>query len=195
MILYLLRHGQTDWNVSSRSQGWKDIALNDVGISQAKEVAEKLVNIDIETIYSSDLKRAKKTADIISGKLDLPVHYTKRLREMNFGKAEGVKKTDLEAKFPYIYSAFNDITNPERLDIGYPNGETIGQAHQRFMKLITKLYEDGRKNVLIVSHGMLIRIFCEFCLKKTIRLRNGEVLKVTFDEKSKKFKSPKLLFK
>ena len=114
---------------------------------------------------------------------------------MNLGKAEGVKKTDLNAKFPYIHSAFNDISNPERLDIGYPGGETIGETLQRFMKLVTKLYEDGKGSVLIVSHEVLIRIFCEFCLKKTIKLNEGAVLKVTFDEKSKKFKSPKLIFK
>ena len=95
-----MRHGQTDWNVKHRSQGWNDIPLNETGVEQAKNTASKLEGIDIETIYSSDLKRAKKTADIISAKLDLPVHYTKRLREMNFGKAEGVKKTDLPAKFP-----------------------------------------------------------------------------------------------
>ena len=194
MILYLARHGKTAWNVEHRSQGWKDIPLNEEGLQQAKDLAEKLRNIDFETIYSSDLKRSKKTADIISARLDKPVHYTKRLREMNFGKAEGVKKSDLCAKFPYIYSAINDIANPERHNIGYPNGETIGEALQRFMKLVTKLYEDGRESVLIVSHGMLIRIFCEFCFKRTIRLENASVLKVTFDEKSKKFKSPKVLF-
>ena len=189
-----MRHGQTDWNVKQRSQGWNDIPLNEKGVVQARLASEKLQNIEIETIYSSDLKRAKKTADIISASLDLPVHYTKRLREMNFGKAEGVKKTDLPAKFPYIHSAFNDLKNPERYDIRYPNGESIGEVQQRFMKFITKLYEDGRKNVLIVTHGMLVRIFCEICLKKSIRLENGSVLKVTFDEKTKKFKSPKIIF-
>lgn len=195
MILYLMRHGQTDWNLKHRSQGWNNtVTLNDNGIEQSYNAAEKLRDLEIETIYSSDLKRAKKTADIVSATLDLPVHYTKRLREMNFGKAEGVKKTDLPAKFPHIYPAFNDINNPERYDVKYPNGETIGEVQQRFMKLATKLYEDGRKNVLLVTHGMLIRIFTEFCLKKTIRLNNGSVLKVTFDEKTKKFKSPKILF-
>ena len=194
MILYLMRHGPTDWNVKHRCQGWNDIALNDNGINQARDAALKIKDIEIETIYASDLKRAKKTADIISAHLDLPVHYTKRLREMNFGKAEGIKKTDLEAKFPYIYSAFNDVKNPERYDIRYPNGETIGEVQQRFMKLVTKLFEDGRQNVLIVTHGMLIRIFCEICLKKSIKLDNCSVLKVTFDEKSKKFKSPRIIF-
>ena len=57
-----------------------------------------------------------------------------------------------------------------------------------------KLFEEGRKRVLLVTHGMLIRIFAETCLKKTIRLENGSVLRVIFDEKSKKFKSPKILF-
>ena len=194
MILYLLRHGQTDWNVKGRVQGWTDTLINDVGIEQARLAAQKLKRYDIETIYSSDLKRAKKTADIVSGYLDLPVHYTKRLREINFGKAEGVKKTDLVAKFPHISPAFNDTNNPERYEVKYPNGESIGEVQQRFMKFINKLYADGRQNVLIVTHGMLVRIFTEFCLKKTIKIENGSVLKIVFDEKNKKFKAAKVLF-
>ena len=170
MILYLLRHGQTDWNIKGRVQGWTDTIINDVGIEQARLAAQKLKKYDIETIYSSDLKRAKKTADIVSGYLDLPVHYTKRLREINFGKAEGVKKTDLIAKFPHISPAFNDTNNPERYEVKYPNGESIGEVQQRFMKFVNKLYADGRQNVLLVTHGMLVRIFTEFCLKKTIKI-------------------------
>lgn len=194
MILYLMRHGQTDWNAKGCVQGWNDTALNQKGIAQARLAGEKLAKEDIETIYSSDLKRAKKSAEIVSASLDLPLHCTKRLREMNFGKAEGVKKTDLEAKFPYIYPAFNDLKNPERYDIRYPNGESIGEVQQRFMKVITKLVEDRRQKVLIVTHGMLVRIFAESCLKKTLRLDNGSVLRVVFDEKNKKFKSAKVLF-
>ena len=195
MILYLMRHGATDWNTKGRVQGWKDTALNELGLKQVRIATEALRNENIQAIYSSDLKRAKKSADIVSVALDLPVHSTKRLREMNFGKAEGVKKTDLEAKFSYTYQAFNDINNPERYDIGYPDGETIGEVQQRFMKFIGKLLEEKKlQNVLIVTHGMLVRIFTEICLKKTIRLDNGSVLKITYDEKSKKFRSPKILF-
>lgn len=194
MILYLMRHGQTDWNVEGRVQGWNDTPINKKGLEQAHFAGEKLINEEIETVYSSDLKRAKKTAEIVSAALDLPLHYTKRLREMDFGKATGVKKTDLNAKFPYIYAAFNDLNNLERYDIRYPEGESIGEVQQRFMKFITKLLEDRRQKVLIVTHGMLVRIFAESCLKKTLRLENGSVLRVNFDEKSKKFKSAKILF-
>ncbi len=194
MILYLMRHGQTDWNAKERVQGWHDTPISQEGIRQATAACEKLAKENIETIYSSDLKRAKKSAEIISAALDLPLHYTKRLREMNFGKAEGLKKTDLPAKFPYIYPAFNDLNNPERYDVRYPNGESIGEVQQRFMKFVTKLLEDRRQKVLIVTHGMLVRIFAESCLKKTLRLENGSVLRVNFDEKSKKFKSAKVLF-
>lgn len=194
MILYLMRHGQTDWNAEGRVQGWTDMPLNKKGIEEAHIAGEKLANEDIETVYSSDLKRARKTAEIVSAALDLPLHYTKRLREMDFGKANGVKKTDLMAKFPYIYSAFNDLNNQERYDIAYPLGETIGEVQQRFMKFFTKLLDDRRQKVLLVTHGMFVRIFAESCLKKTLRLGNGSVLRVTFDEKSKKFKSAKILF-
>lgn len=189
-----MRHGQTDWNADGRVQGWKDTSLNAQGLAQARKAAEKLCGEHIETIYSSDLKRSKKCADIISATLDLPVHYTKRLREMNFGKAEGVRKTDLEAKFSYIYNAFNDLKNQERYDIKYPNGETIGEVQQRFIKFTGKLIEDRRQSVLLVTHGMVVRLFFESCFKKTIHLDNGSVLRVTYDEKSKKFRSPKILF-
>lgn len=194
MILYLMRHGQTDWDASLRVLGWKDLPLSKIGLQQVTLATEKLKNLNIETIYASDLKPAKKTADIISAGLDLPIHYTKRLREINFGKAEGVKKNDLEAKFPYIYHAFNDIKNPERYAVAYPGGETIGEAQQRFAKFIAKLSDDGRSNVLLVTHGMFIRIFTETYFKKQIPLANGSVLKVTYDCKNKKFRSPKILF-
>lgn len=194
MILYLMRHGQTDWNIEGRVQGWNDTPINKKGLEQAHFAGENLVNEEIETVYSSDLRRAKKTAEIVSATLDLPLHYTKRLREMDFGKATGVKKTDLSAKFPYIYAAFNDLNNLERYDVRYPDGESIGEVQQRFMKFITKLLDDRRQKVLIVTHGMLVRIFAESCLKKTLRLENGSVLRVNFDEKSKKFKSAKVLF-
>lgn len=195
MILYLMRHGATDWNTKGRVQGWKDTALSDLGIQQVHRAVLALKDENFQAIFSSDLKRAKKSADILSVALDLPIHCSKRLREMNFGKAEGIKKTDLEAKFSYTYQAFNDIKNPERYAIGYPEGETIGEVQQRFMKFISKLLEDKKlQSVLIVTHGMLVRIFTEMCLKKTIRLDNGSVLKITYDEKTKKFRSPKVLF-
>ncbi len=194
MILYLMRHGQTSKNAEGRIQGLGETALTKCGLEQARIASEKLKNENIETIYASDLKQCRKTADIISGTLDLPVHYTKRLREMNFGHAEGIKITDLEAKFPYIYQAFNDLKNPERYDVCFPNGETIGDVQQRFMKFVSRLWIDGRSKVLIVTHGTLIRVFAENCFKKTISLENGSVLRVAYDERSKKFKSPKVLF-
>ncbi|MBP3688091.1 MAG: histidine phosphatase family protein [Alphaproteobacteria bacterium] len=196
MILYLMRHGQTDWNLEGRIQGKNDLPLNETGVKQAHKAACNFLELKkaIETVYTSDLKRAKKTAEIISASLDLPMHYTKQLREMDFGKAEGIKGMDLAAKFPYIHQAFNDIKNPERYDIGYPMGETVGQVQKRFMKVVQRLWEDGRENVLIVTHGMLIRIFAEICFKKSIRLDNGSVLRVVFDEKTKRFRSAKVLF-
>lgn len=189
-----MRHGQTDWNANELVQGWRDTPINQQGIHQAQIAGENLAHEEIETVYSSDLRRARKSAEIVSAALDLPLHCTKRLREMNFGDAEGLKKTDLPAKFPYIYPAFNDLNNPERYDVRYPNGESIGEVQQRFMKFVTKLLDDRRQKVLVVTHGMLVRVFAESCLKKTLRLQNGSVLRVNFDEKSKKFKSPKIIF-
>ena len=67
MILYLMRHGQTDWNAEEKVQGWNDTPLNETGAEQARAAAGKLSGEKIETIYASDFKRARKSADIISG--------------------------------------------------------------------------------------------------------------------------------
>ncbi|MBP5698613.1 MAG: histidine phosphatase family protein, partial [Alphaproteobacteria bacterium] len=96
--------------------------------------------------------------------------------------------------FPHIFPAFNDIKNPERYAVAYPEGETIGEVQQRFIKFISRLNEEKHTNVLLITHGMLIRIFAETCLKKNILLENASLLKVSYDEKNKKFRTPKILF-
>lgn len=120
MILYLMRHGQTDWNAEEKVQGWNDTPLNETGAEQARAAAGKLSGEKIETIYASDFKRARKSADIISGILDLPVHYTKRLREMNFGKAEGLKKKRFGSGLSLYLSGFQRHQKPRTLRYRLP---------------------------------------------------------------------------
>ena len=89
MIVYLMRHGQTDWNKEYRLQGATDIPLNEEGRRQAKEAAEKMRDIPFECVYSSPLIRAKETAQIISAFHDIPTVVDDRLKEMSFGIYEG----------------------------------------------------------------------------------------------------------
>lgn len=128
MILYLMRHGQTDWNAEEKVQGWNDTPLNETGAEQARAAAGKLSGEKIETIYASDFKRARKSADIISGILDLPVHYTKRLREMNFGKAEGLKKTIWKRSFPISIRLSTTSKTPNATISATPAGKRPAQC-------------------------------------------------------------------
>jgi broad specificity phosphatase PhoE len=91
--LYLIRHGETEWNRENRTQGCsKDQPLSEKGLAQAKAVAERFRNNPIDVIYSSDLIRAYCTAKEISNIIGSPIKRTEILREMNFGCCEGVIK-------------------------------------------------------------------------------------------------------
>ena len=88
-MIYLIRHGQTDWNLDRKLQGQTDIPLNDNGRGQAEEVAKEIADLKIDRIISSDLLRAKETAEIINKKIGAVISFDKRLREVNYGDYEG----------------------------------------------------------------------------------------------------------
>jgi len=96
--LYLFRHGETNWNKLGIIQGISDIPLNFTGIEQAKQLGQFFLNKKLDIIYSSHLKRAKQTGDIIAKKLNIKIIKAKDLREVSFGKAEGKKIDELYAK-------------------------------------------------------------------------------------------------
>jgi probable phosphoglycerate mutase len=95
----LIRHGQTDWNLEGRYQGQSDVALNSVGKAQAHTLAGQLSGQSFSAIFSSDLIRAKETADILASALKAPVKVDPRLREINQGEWEGQLVEVLKAKY------------------------------------------------------------------------------------------------
>jgi broad specificity phosphatase PhoE len=100
--LLLVRHGETDWNRDGRWQGQSDTPLNEVGRQQAVRVAEELDGIDV--VYSSDLARARETAEIVAERLGLDVELDERLRERSFGAWEGKTGPEIEAEFRDAHS-------------------------------------------------------------------------------------------
>jgi broad specificity phosphatase PhoE len=96
--LLLVRHGETDWNRDGRWQGGSDTRLNDLGREQARALAEQLDG-DIDVLYSSDLARARETAEIVAAKLGLEVRLDPRLRERGFGSWEGLTMPEIEERF------------------------------------------------------------------------------------------------
>lgn len=165
--IILVRHGLTLWNGERKIQGHSDVELAPEGIEQAKLLAENFPLENISAVYSSDLNRAKTTAEILAQKFNLPVQLEKNLREANWGDWEGKKLSEIENADPVNYEKF--FRNPEEVQIS--NAETFAQLQARAFSAFKKIIAaHPDENIIIVAHGAINRtILCsilEIPLKK-----------------------------
>ncbi len=143
-MIYVVRHGETDWNAINKVLGRTDIPLNGKGMEQAKELARSLKDMKIDVFLCSPLSRARQTADAISSETGIRYKIDDRLIEQDFGRFEGVDRSDMEyqaAKREYFAR--------------YPGGESFFDIAARIFPLIKEL--DG-SNALLVTHGGVCRI-------------------------------------
>ncbi len=152
MWLYLTRHGKTQWNVERRFQGVMDSPLLEQGEKDAYALKKRIADIPLNQILTSPLQRAFKTASIIAG--TVPVQADERLKEMNFGAAEGMKTGEIIQKYPELY---DDLWNhPERFT-RFDNGESFDEVAARLSSLISELRVlDDDRHILLVGHGMVL---------------------------------------
>ena len=152
--IYLVRHGQADWNVERRLIGHTDRPLTDLGRKQAKELAETLSPIRFDSIYSSDLSRARETAEIIATLRNLPVTTDPRFREKSFGPIEGISHKEMEE----IYKEWGNYTEEQKWNISQAGEETNIAAATRALSVLQEVgrKEEG-KTILIATHGGFIR--------------------------------------
>lgn len=155
----LLRHGQTDWNIEGRYQGQSDVSLNATGRAQAHSLARQLHGQPFAAIYSSDLKRARETADIIAAVLHLPIVLEPRLREIDQGEWEGQLVDVIKARYAELWQ--ERTVDPASLRP--PGGETVGEVASRVSAAlddIAPLHPDA--SVLVISHGLaLATVICK----------------------------------
>jgi len=153
--LWLVRHGQTDWNIEGRWQGHADIPLNLTGLEQARRLAAKLAETGqaFQAIFSSDLKRAFQTAQEIGKSLGLPVHKDRRLREISKGEWEGMLVSQ-------VSTLSTEAIRQRRDDPLYsraPGGESLVEVAARLSSAaddISRAYPVGP--VLVVTHGLAL---------------------------------------
>ena len=154
MKLYFVRHGRTIWNLEGRFQGaGGDSPLLPESIDTLKVLGQYLSNIPFDEIYSSDLPRAVKSAEIIQSQLQTqcPLETIPDLREWQLGKLEGLKIATLEAIYPQQIEAFR--TNLAKFDTRMFEAESIYSTTQRTIQFIKSLKGSQAKRVLIVGHG------------------------------------------
>jgi alpha-ribazole phosphatase len=148
--LLLVRHGETEWNDQARYQGWEDVPLSSSGGEQAKNLAERLAREPITAIYSSDLRRAHETAQIVAERLGKAVMLEPRLREANLGEWQGLTYTDVRRR----YFQDNDPVPAYFVDTPPPGGESLRQLQTRVMDAVESIAtQHTDETVLIVTHG------------------------------------------
>ena len=149
MKIYLVRHGETDWNQAGLLQGQTDIALNAQGLEQAREAAERLKEVPFELAFCSPLIRAKRTAETIIGDRKITLTTDERLRELNFGPWEGVDIRTIKD------AASQPFTNPGSY-IPPEGAESFAQLYKRsgeFVDQVLLPLEGTYETVLVVAHG------------------------------------------
>lgn len=155
MMLYIVRHGETDWNRMRKVQGHTDIPLNDYGRHLAEETAEGMRDIRLDMAYTSPLLRAKETAQIILGSRKAPLIEEERLKELSFGSYEGLCCSG-EHKEPGS-DEFNRFFTDTENYIPPKNGETVERLYERtgdfLQEICLREAEFKEKNILVSTHG------------------------------------------
>jgi broad specificity phosphatase PhoE len=158
--LILIRHGETNWNLTQKCQGFSDIELNQNGRRQIKELAQSLKSEEISAVYSSDLRRAKDTAVQIAKFHNLSINVDPDLREMNQGKFEGLSFIEIRELYSELLTEWRK--DPESVRI--PGGETLIEVQERAWKSVQRIIKTHHnENVVAVSHNFtIITLLCKF---------------------------------
>ncbi|MCK4401312.1 alpha-ribazole phosphatase [bacterium] len=153
--IFIVRHGQTSGNRALKYFGITDIELNEEGVIQAGLVSKRLEKERISRIYSSSLKRAIKTAEIIAKPHRISVELKEDLREINFGDWEGLSFQEIQKSYPHKFSKWqNNI-----MSFTMPQGESISKLKERVETCFSEILNSARENnVVIVTHGGPIKI-------------------------------------
>ena len=152
--IILARHGETEWNVAEVFRGQIDIDLNETGVKQAELLSGYLSTSAIETVYSSPLKRALKTAEIIAQPHKLKVNVDPDLIDFNFGKWQGLSHQEVKEKYRDLYATW--ITHPEQVRM--PDGEALEDVSKRVIRVRNKVIENHRGTVVIVGHRVVNKV-------------------------------------
>lgn len=157
---YIFRHGETIWNIEGRMQGHGDSPLTEEGVAQAQRLGQELADIHFDHVLSSDLLRAKRTAELITLEKKLAVNTTHLLRERTLGAYEGARRDEFQKSNEALIQQYEKLSHDKKWKFKYAddmesNEELIG-------RLIPLLRETAvtypGKTILIVTHGGVLRV-------------------------------------
>ena len=157
--LVLVRHGETIWHVENRYAGSTDIPLSEGGLDQARRLAKWAAGADLAAIWVSPLRRARETAASSETATDIRAHVDSRLREIDFGRGEGLTNMEIRRSLPEAFAAYQADPASHPL----PGGEEPQAVVQRAIECFNEIERvHSHERVLIVTHNTLIRVaLCE----------------------------------
>ncbi|HOS68548.1 MAG TPA: histidine phosphatase family protein [Bacillota bacterium] len=152
--LYLVRHGETEWNKNGKVQGRTDTELSPEGVMQAELLARRLAGEDINVIYSSSLRRALKTAEIIAEYKQCEIIKSDKYHEICFGPWEGMTINEIKEKYSEHYRAYRE----DPVNFKLPGAETLIDLTERTYGAVMDIVSRHTgSNILLVSHGTAIK--------------------------------------
>jgi len=154
MRIVLIRHGQTLWNKEEIFRGRADIPLDEMGIQQARAIANRLSLFSVNAVYSSPLRRALETAQIIAAELKVNITVDDNLTDLDFGKWQGLSVAEVQRLFPELYGRW--LKEPHLVKI--PGGETLGRMKKRAAIALAKTLIKEKNDAVIVTHRAVIKI-------------------------------------
>lgn len=163
--ILLIRHGETDWNAERRLQGHLDIELNSEGVRQAAMLGEALRGERLDAIFSSDLRRARQTAQAVAATRDMPVQIETDLRERCYGAFEGLRYAEISERFPQAHQQMLARAMDARFPPGVNVAETLREFSTRSVAALMRLLKKSEvRKIAVVTHGGVLD-----CLNRAAR--------------------------
>lgn len=154
-VLVLIRHGETDWNVEGRYQGQADPPLNEKGLAQARLLAEEMSDVSLNALYTSPLRRALQTAQILATALGVPLHLEPRMMEIHQGDWQGRLRADIAARYPDLFRRWET----EPWQVTPPGGEHLSQVQTRVYAAVDDMLARYRgQRIGLVAHRIPIAL-------------------------------------
>jgi alpha-ribazole phosphatase len=165
LCLYVVRHAETEANTQKRYLGHTDSPLTPLGVRQVEELAGRLAEVGLDAVFASDLPRALATAYPLANRAKLPVHRDARLRELNFGRIEGMTYAEaMDAYGQEVRQWYNDI------ELGAPpGGESLADLRERVFSFLSELAELPYRTVALVTHGGVCNLLLSHALGQPFR--------------------------
>jgi len=152
--LILARHGETAWNVERIFRGRADVNLDEVGIKQAELLGRYFGNWKLEAIYSSPVKRALDTANIVARYQKIGVHVAEGLIDFDYGEWQSLSEQEVKKLYPALLNEWHN--NPHKVRV--PGGESLEDVRMRATEVVNDVVSEYQGSVLLVSHRVVIKV-------------------------------------